>query len=160
MSSWDTHTHTHTHEWYTHVDVGVEELRPGVACEHVDDDHLTPLLHINQQVTQLTVVLMDQIDAVRTHFLKRHHHTACYQLHTHTHTHTRQEWWSYLRTDLKWFCHSLWFYQLAASRWLQSTDLSVLGPDWIKERERNDHKYIYKIIKLLSKIVKNIYIFI
>lgn len=78
MSFSDTHTHD------THVDVGVEELRSGVARKHVDDDHLAPLLHINQQVTQLTVVLMDQIDAVRTHFLKRHHHTARYQLHTHT----------------------------------------------------------------------------
>lgn len=67
-----------------HVDVGVQELGPGVAGQHVDDDHLPPLLHIDQQVTQLPVVLVDQVDALRTNLLKRHDNAASNQLqHSH-----------------------------------------------------------------------------
>lgn len=74
---------SHVHILYsflTHIDIWVEELCPGVAGEHVDDDDLTPFLHINQQVTQLPVVLVDQVDALRAHFLKGHNNTSCYQL--------------------------------------------------------------------------------
>lgn len=81
----------HTHNSDTHVDVGIEELRSGVAREHVDDDHLTPLLHIDQQVTQLTVVLVDEIDSVRTHFFECHHYTASHKLDTRKDTHFRCE---------------------------------------------------------------------
>lgn len=70
-----------------HVDVGVQELRPGVAGQHVDDDHLPPLLHIDQQVTQLPVVLVDQVDALRTNLLKRHDNAASNQL---QHSHNRR----------------------------------------------------------------------
>lgn len=64
----------------THIDVGVEELRPGVTGQHVDDDHLSPLLHVNQQVAQLPVVLVDQVNALRTNLLKGHNDAAGHQL--------------------------------------------------------------------------------
>lgn len=63
-----------------HVDVGVEELCPGVAGQHVDDDHLAPLLHIDEQVAQLPVILVDQVDAFRANLLKCHDNTASNQL--------------------------------------------------------------------------------
>lgn len=63
-----------------HVDVGVEELGPGVAGQHVDDDHLAPLLHIDQEIAQLPVILVNQVDALRTNFLKCHDNTASDQL--------------------------------------------------------------------------------
>ena len=71
---------TFLHAAQTHVHVGVEELRPGVAGEHVDDDHLTPLLHVNQQVAELAVVLVDEVYALWTYLLKCHHHTPSHQL--------------------------------------------------------------------------------
>lgn len=64
----------------THVDVRVKKLRPGVTGQHVDDDHLPPLLHVNQQVTQLPVVLVDQVNALRTNLLKSHDDAAGHQL--------------------------------------------------------------------------------
>lgn len=33
--------------------------------EHVEDDHLAPLLHVHQETDQLAVVLVDQLDPVR-----------------------------------------------------------------------------------------------
>lgn len=59
---------------------GRGELRPGVSRQHVDDDHLAPLLHVHQQVAQLPVVLVDQVDAVWAHVLKGHDHAAGHQL--------------------------------------------------------------------------------
>ena len=47
-----------------------DELCSGVARQHVDDDHLTPFLHVHQQVTQLAVVFVNQIDSLWTHFLE------------------------------------------------------------------------------------------
>lgn len=73
-----------TSSYGTHVNVRVEELSPGVAREHVDDDDLTPFLHVNQQVAEFTVILMDQIDALWANLLERHHHTACDQLNSYT----------------------------------------------------------------------------
>ena len=70
---------------YTHVSIRVEELSPGVASEHVDDDHLAPLLHIDQQVAQLAVVLVDQVDALWTNLLKGHDDAASNQLLTTEH---------------------------------------------------------------------------
>lgn len=71
----------------THIDVWVEELGPGVAGQHVDDDDLPPLLHVDQEVTQLPVVLVDQVDALRTHLLKSHDNASCHQLqHIYSHT--------------------------------------------------------------------------
>ena len=64
----------------THVLGGAEELRAGIAGEHADDDHLAPLLHINEQVTELPVVLVDQVNALGAHLLEGHHHTARHQL--------------------------------------------------------------------------------
>lgn len=64
----------------THVNVWVEELGPGVAGQHVDDDDLPPLLHIDQEVTQLPVVLVDQVDALRAHLLESHNNASCHQL--------------------------------------------------------------------------------
>lgn len=64
----------------THVDVRVKKLCPGVTGQHVDDDHLAPLLHVNQQVTQLPVVLVDQVNALRTNLLKSHDDAAGHQL--------------------------------------------------------------------------------
>lgn len=72
---------------YTHIDVWIEELGPCVASQHVDDDYLSPLLHINQEVTQLPVVFMDQVNALWTHLLKSHDDTPCHQLqHMFSHT--------------------------------------------------------------------------
>lgn len=67
----------------THIDVGVQELCPGVAGQHVDDDHLPPLLHVNQQVAQLPVVLVDQVNPLRTDLLKSHDDAAGHQLGEH-----------------------------------------------------------------------------
>lgn len=64
----------------THVDVGVEELCSGVAGQHVDDNHLPPLLHVNQEVAQLPVVLVDEVDALRANLLESHDDTSCHQL--------------------------------------------------------------------------------
>lgn len=64
----------------THVLVGAEELGARVAGQHVDDDHLPPLLHINEQVAELAVVLVDEVNALRADLLERHHHTAGHQL--------------------------------------------------------------------------------
>lgn len=65
---------------FPHLLPGAGELRPGVAGQHGDDDHLTPLLHIHQQVTQLPVVLVNQVNAIWTHFLESHHDAAGNQL--------------------------------------------------------------------------------
>ncbi len=126
------HTHTCYSRWCWGW--GTASWRSAWAC---DDDHLTPLLHVNQQVYTAYGSSYGS-DRCGPDTLPQTPSPHC--LLPATHTHTRHEWWSYLRTDLKWFCHSLWFYQPAASRWLQSTDLSVLDPDWIKERGRNDHQ--------------------
>lgn len=63
-----------------HLLPGTRELRSGVARQHGDDDHLSPLLHVHQQVTQLSEVLVDQVDTIGANFLKRHHHAAGDQL--------------------------------------------------------------------------------
>lgn len=63
-----------------HLLPGADELRAGVACQHGEDDHLPPLLHVHQQVAQLPVVLVDEVDAIGAHFLERHHHAAGHQL--------------------------------------------------------------------------------
>lgn len=63
-----------------HIDVWVEELGPGVAGQHVDDDDLPPLLHVDQEVTQLPVVLVDQVDSLRTHLLEGHDDASRHQL--------------------------------------------------------------------------------
>ena len=44
--------------------VGVQELGSGVSGEHVDDHHLPPLLHLNQQHAQLAEMPVNQIDAL------------------------------------------------------------------------------------------------
>ena len=44
------------------LQVGVDELRPGVVGQHVDDDHLPPLLDIHQHVAELAEVLVDQVN--------------------------------------------------------------------------------------------------
>lgn len=64
----------------THIDVWVKKLCPGVTGQHVDDDHLTPLLHVNEQVAQLPVVLVNQVNALRTNLLESHNDTASHQL--------------------------------------------------------------------------------
>jgi hypothetical protein len=46
----------------------------------MDYDHLPPLFNINQQVTKLSVIPVNQIDSIRAHFFKGHHHTASHQL--------------------------------------------------------------------------------
>lgn len=76
--------------FFTNIDVWVEELGPGVAGQHVDDDDLPPLLYVNQKVTQLPVVLVDQVDSLRTHLLKSHNDASCNQLqHIFHHTQNR-----------------------------------------------------------------------
>lgn len=47
------------------------KLRATVSRQHVDDDNLTPFLDIHQQVTQLPIVLVDQIDPFWAHLFKR-----------------------------------------------------------------------------------------
>lgn len=47
--------------------VRIKELSAGISGEHVDNDHLTPLLHLHQQHTQLAVVAMDQVYALRAY---------------------------------------------------------------------------------------------
>lgn len=64
----------------THVLGGAQELRARVAGEHADDDHLAPLLHVDEQVAEFPVVLVNQVDALRAHLLKGHHHAARHQL--------------------------------------------------------------------------------
>lgn len=64
----------------THIDVWVEKLCPSIAGQHVDDDDLAPLLHVDKQVAQLPIVLVDQVDALRTHLFERHDDTSCHQL--------------------------------------------------------------------------------
>ena len=63
--------------------IGVDKLSPCIAAEHVEDHDLAPLIHVHQQVAQFPVVLVDHVDSVRTHRLKRHDHTACHQLQEH-----------------------------------------------------------------------------
>ena len=60
--------------------VRADELCPGIACEHVEYSHLSPLININHQVAELSVVLVDQVNTLRTDNLKCHHHTTRYQL--------------------------------------------------------------------------------
>lgn len=64
----------------TYIHVRVEELGPGIAGQHVDDDDLPPLLHVDQEVAQLPVVLVDQVDALGTNLLKSHDNASCHQL--------------------------------------------------------------------------------
>ena len=60
--------------------VGVNELCPGIACEHADDGHLTPLVHIYHQVAQFAIVLVNQVNPLRAHHLICHHHATCNKL--------------------------------------------------------------------------------
>ena len=46
--------------------VGIRELCAGVSREHVDDDYLAPLLNVNQEVAELTKVLVDELDTLGT----------------------------------------------------------------------------------------------
>ena len=62
----------------THVLIGWDKLGPGVAGHHPHDDHLSPLLHIHQQVAQLAVILVDEVDSLGTDLLKGLNGTPCY----------------------------------------------------------------------------------
>ena len=56
--------------------IGIDELRSGVSREHVDDDHLAPLVDVDQKSAELAIVFVDQIDSIRTNLLERSHHGA------------------------------------------------------------------------------------
>ena len=55
----------------TDIGIGVDKLGASVARQSVDDDNLTPLLHIHQQVAQLAVVLVNQVNALWANLFKR-----------------------------------------------------------------------------------------
>ena len=57
-------------EGYTYCLVGIQELRPWVPGQHVDDDDLPPLLNVDQEVAQLAEVFMDEVNPVWTDLLK------------------------------------------------------------------------------------------
>lgn len=59
----------------------INELSARVSREHVDDDHLAPLVHVDEQVAQLPIVFVDQVDALGAHLLERLDGTAGNQLH-------------------------------------------------------------------------------
>ena len=63
-----------------HLLVWVDELCACISAEHVDDNHLTPLLHVDKKVAQFAVVFVDQVYPLRAHFLEGLDGTACYQL--------------------------------------------------------------------------------
>ena len=48
-----------------------DELGATVSGEHVNDCNLTPLVDVHQQTAQLAVVLVNQIDSLRTDLFKR-----------------------------------------------------------------------------------------
>lgn len=52
---------------HTNPSIRVDKLRTGVSRQHVDDDHLTPLLNVHQQVTQLAVILVNEVNPFWTH---------------------------------------------------------------------------------------------
>ncbi len=54
----------------TYLLIWVDKLSACVPGQHVNNDNLTPFLHINQQIAQLPVILVNQVYALRTHFLK------------------------------------------------------------------------------------------
>lgn len=45
--------------------IGVSELRPSIASQHIDDQHLTPFVDIDQQIAQLAEVLVDKFNTLR-----------------------------------------------------------------------------------------------
>ena len=61
-----------------------DELRSCVASQHVDDRNLTPLVDVDEQAAQLAVVLVNQVDALRTDLLERLNRAASHQLKTYT----------------------------------------------------------------------------
>ena len=56
--------------------IGIDELGSRVSREHVDDDHLAPLVDIDQKSAELAIVFVDQINSIRTNLLERSHHRA------------------------------------------------------------------------------------
>ena len=50
--------------------IRIDKLRSGVSREHVNDDHLAPLIDVDQKGTQLPVILVDEVDSVGAHFLE------------------------------------------------------------------------------------------
>ena len=54
----------------------VGELVPYVSSEHLQCDYLRPLIHVSQQVTQLTVTAVEDVVAGRTHFVECCHGAA------------------------------------------------------------------------------------
>ena len=60
--------------------VWINKLCSGISCQHVNHCYLSPLIYVNQQVTQLAVVLVNQINPFGANFLKSHHCTTCNKL--------------------------------------------------------------------------------
>lgn len=48
------------------IRIGINELSARIAGQHINDDHLTPFVHIQQEIAQLAVVLVYQIYTFRT----------------------------------------------------------------------------------------------
>lgn len=67
----------------TNLLVGIDKLSPSISGQHVDDDDLTPLLNIHQQITQLAVVLMDEVIPLWTDLLKGLNGTPSHKLQNH-----------------------------------------------------------------------------
>lgn len=64
----------------THSLVWIQELSSCISGQHVDDDHLAPLFDVYQEIAQLTIVLVDEVDALWADLLERHDDAAGDQL--------------------------------------------------------------------------------
>lgn len=64
----------------THCFIWIDELHATISRQHVNDDDLPPLFHVDQQITQLAVVLVNEVDSLGADLLESLDGTACHQL--------------------------------------------------------------------------------
>lgn len=64
----------------SHGLVGIDKLKSAISGEHVDDDNLSPFFDINEEVAEFPVVLVNQIDSLRAHFLEGLNCTSSHEL--------------------------------------------------------------------------------
>ena len=58
----------------TRTFVRIDELGSRVSSQHVDDNDLSPLVHVDQKRAKFAIVFVDEVDSIWANFLKRRNH--------------------------------------------------------------------------------------
>lgn len=60
--------------------VRIDELRSSVTRQHIENSHLTPLVDVDQQIAESTIIFVNQIDSLRTNLFESLNSAAVDQL--------------------------------------------------------------------------------